>query len=100
MRLEWLEEAQREYIEIIHWRKLHAGTEAARKFHEKVQKALSPLCHFPDMGACKPESILDQLGFQLLFIDQYACVYRIEGETVFLYHFVDGRTNYIQNLFY
>ena len=40
-----------------------------------------------------------EYGFRALFVEQYVCVYRIEEETVYIYHFADARKKYIYHIF-
>jgi len=42
---------------------------------------------------------MGRYGFRALFIDQYVCVYKIEGETVYIYHLADARKNYMFHIF-
>ena len=47
---------------------------------------------FPEIGVLN-------YGFRAVFIDQFACVYKIEGDTVYIYHLADARKNYIYHIF-
>ena len=47
----------------------------------------------------KYDTLMGKHGFRALFIDQYACVYKIEGDTVYIYHLADARKNYIYHIF-
>ena len=40
-----------------------------------------------------------EYGFRALFVEQYVCAYRIEEETVYIYHIADARKNYIYHIF-
>ena len=40
-----------------------------------------------------------EYDFRALFVEQYVCAYRIEEETVYIYHFADARKNYIYHIF-
>ena len=42
---------------------------------------------------------MGRYGFRALFIDQYVCIYRLEGEIVYIYHLADARTNYMYHIF-
>ena len=54
---------------------------------------------FPERGFWfKYDTLMGKHGFGL-FIDQYACVYKIEGDTVYIYHLADARKNYIYHIF-
>ena len=51
------------------------------------------------MGVLREETLLGKHGFRALFIDQYACIYKIEGDIVYIYHLVDARRDYIYEIF-
>ena len=51
------------------------------------------------MGVLKYDTLMGKHGFRALFIDQYVCVYKIEADTVFIYHLADARKNYIYHIF-
>ena len=42
---------------------------------------------------------MGKYGFRALFIDQYVLVYKIQGETVYIYHLKDARKDYIYQIF-
>ena len=67
---------------------------SARKITDKIKHSLGNLTTHPHMGATFPDSELKREGYRKLICGQYLCVYRLIGETVFVYHIVDGRTNY------
>lgn len=46
------------------------------------------------MGVLKYDTLMGKHGFRALFTDQYVCVYKIEGDTVYIYHLADARKNY------
>ena len=99
MRIEWLYEAQAEYRDLLNYYKTKVGISAARQFSQRIINAVGNLETFPEMGVLREDLLLGKYGFRVLFIDQYACVYRIDGQTVFIYHLADARTNYIYHIF-
>lgn len=99
MKIEWLFEAQMEYRDLLGYYRETVGTESARKFAEKILNSVRFLEQFPEMGVLKDGTLLGRFGFRALFIGKYACIYRIEGQTVYIYHLADARTNYIYNIF-
>ena len=54
---------------------------------------------FPESGVLKRETLMGKYGFRALFIDQYVLVYKIQGETVYIYHLKDARKDYIYQIF-
>ena len=65
----------------------------------KVLNAVEQLGEFPELGVLRQDTLMGKYGFRALFVAQYVCVYRIEEETVYIYHFADARKNYIYHIF-
>ena len=99
MKVEWLYEAQMEYRNLLNYHKNTVGSESARKFAKNIMNSVRHLEKFPEMGVLREDKLLGRFGFRVLFIDKYACIYRINGDQVFIYHLADARTNYIYNIF-
>ena len=99
MKIEWLYEARMEFRELLLYHKTKVGTDSARKFSNRILASVRQLERFPEMGVLKKEYLVGRYGFRALFIDKYVCIYRIDGETVFIYHLSDARTNYIYRIF-
>ena len=99
MKIEWLYEARNEYRDILQFYKTEVGAKYARAFAEKVLSATKQLSRFPESGVLREETLLGRYGFRALFIDHYVCVYKIQGDTVYIYHLKDARQNYIFQIF-
>ena len=99
MKVEWLYEAQMEYRNLLSYHRNMVGKESARSFAKKIMESVRNLEKFPEMGVLREERLLGKFGFRVLFIDKYACIYRINENKVFIYHLTDARTNYIYNIF-
>ena len=99
MRVEWLYEAQQEFGDLLRYYRVTVGDKYARRFAEKILGAVEQLEIFPESGVLKTDTIMGRYGFRALFVDQYACIYRIDGDVVWIYHLVDARRNYIYNIF-
>lgn len=99
MKIEWLYEAQREYAELLSFYRSRVGTEAAWRFAAKILDQVENLSQFPQMGVLKQDTLMGKYGFRALFIGQCACIYKLQGDTVYIYHLTDARRNYIYNLF-
>lgn len=50
------------------------------------------------MGVLKYDTLMGKHDFRALFIDQYVCIYKIEMDTVYIYHFADARKNYLYHI--
>ena len=92
MKAEWLYEDQMEIRELLNYYKNKVGTDSARKFSHKILDSIRQLEQFPEMGVLKEERLLGKYGFRALFLGQYVCIYRIDGDTVYIYHLADART--------
>lgn len=99
MRVEWLSEARSEYRQFLQYYKTEVGLPYARKFATKILTSVNRLERFPEIGVLKYDTLMGKHGFRALFIDQYVCVYKIEGDTVYIYHLADARKNYIYHIF-
>ena len=99
MKVEWLSEAQNEFRGFLQYYKAEVGAPYARKFSDRILSSTEQLAQFPEMGVLKYDTLMGKHGFRALFIDQYVCVYKIEADTVFIYHLADARKNYIYHIF-
>lgn len=99
MTVEWLSEAQAEYKELFTYYKTKVGPESARRFSQRILRSVEQLALFPEMGVLKEERLLGKFGFRALFIGKYVCIYRVDGQTIYIYHLVDARTNYMYRIF-
>jgi len=93
-KLELLAPARSEMHEIARLHLELVGPASARKITDKIKHSLGNLTTHPHMGATIQDSELKREGYRKLICGHYLCVYRLVGETVFVYHIVDGRTNY------
>nr|WP_241426798.1 MULTISPECIES: type II toxin-antitoxin system RelE/ParE family toxin [Eubacteriales] len=84
---------------MLQYYKTEVGLPYARKFASKILTSVNQLERFPEIGVLKYDTLMGKHGFRALFIDQYACVYKIEGDTVYIYHLADARKNYIYHIF-
>ncbi len=82
-----LEEIARMHMDLV-------GPKSARKITERIYGALERLRDYPLMGMALPFRELQQWGYRKLICGNYLCIYRVIGETVYVYHIADGRTEY------
>ncbi len=92
--LKILKPAQLELEEIAHIHRELVGAESARKITDRIYSALEHLQRNPDMGVSCSNKMLQLEDYRMLICDHYLCVYRLLEQTVYVYHIVDGRTNY------
>ena len=93
-KLSILSAARREIHEIARLHMALVGPQSARNITNKLKKSLSLLKAQPHMGALIHDEVLRRAGYRMLISGIYLCVYRLIGNMVFVYHVVDGRTNY------
>lgn len=82
-----LEEIARLYLSLV-------GAESARKITNRIYDALEQLTRFPLSGPPMRETELRNLGYRFLVVEKYIVIYRLIGDTVFVYHIFDGRSDY------
>jgi len=93
-KLHILTPAQRELEEIALVHLELVGPGSARKITNRIYDVLALLQVSPNMGVSCADKPLKTQGFRMLICENYLCIYRLIGDTVFIYHFVDGRTDY------
>jgi len=82
-----LEDIGRKHLEIV-------GSVSAVKIVEKIYASMELLRCNPYMGISVDEDELKGLGFRKVISGMYICIYRLEGDKVYIYHVADGRTEY------
>ena len=93
-RLEILAPVRGEILEIARLHMELVGPNSARRITDKIKNSLERLQTYPLMGMALDEKDLRQMGYRKLICGNYLCFYRLVGETVFVYHIADGRTEY------
>jgi len=86
--------AKKELEEIAEYHFLVVGENSARRIVQKILNALERLEEFPLSCPRVPDEELKSQDYRILFCEQYICVYRLLGETVFVYHIASGATEY------
>jgi plasmid stabilization system protein ParE len=89
-----LKAAQEEMEEIGRMYTGLVGPKSARKIGRRLHEALGHLRDHPYMGVVLSEGELNQRGYRKLICGNYLCFYRLIGDTVYVYHVADGRTDY------
>lgn len=89
-----LEPAQRELEEIAQLHMNLVGPNSARKITDLILDTLSRLEMFPLSGHIPRDKELRGNGYRYVIAGKYICVYRVIGETAFVYHIAHGASNY------
>jgi plasmid stabilization system protein ParE len=92
--LEILAPARNEILEIARLHMELVGPESARKITAKIKDSLEHLRTHPHMGISLRDRMLQAEGYRMLICGNYLCIYKPLGDTVYIYHIVDGRSNY------
>lgn len=86
--------AQHEIEEIALLHMELVGPNSARKITNHIYNTLELLRTSPNVGVDCKDKPLRLEGYRMLICGNYLCIYRLIGDTVFVYHIVDGRMNY------
>ena len=82
-----LEEIARVYLEL-------AGVDSARKITGQILESLERLKTYPLSGSLPRDRWLREAGYRLLISGKYLAVYRLVGNSVFVYHIAHGASDY------
>lgn len=94
-KLVYLPPAQHDFEEIVKYHITEAGTPYARKIYSTMKTAINRLRDFPLMGQTHPDPILAANGYRKLVLTKnYVAVYKVIGDTVYIYAIVNGATDY------
>ncbi len=89
-----LEPAQRELEKIAQLHRNLVGPNSARKITNEIFDALSRLELFPLSGSLPRDKALLRDGYRYVIAGKYICVYRVLGDTVYVYLITHGASNY------
>ena len=70
------------------------GPESAKKITDKILAALERLKSFPLSCPLVPYKELAERGFRMLNCGKYVCIYKPQGNIVYVHHIVAAATNY------
>ena len=81
------------------WYFVQFGSETALKVSDHILDAVERLEMFPDSGSLLPDEWLNKQGYRMVICEKQVAIYRLIGQTVYIYHIADMKTEYTQ-LFY
>ena len=93
-KIEILAPAWKELEEIAEYRLLMVGRISAKKITDRILNALERLEEFPLSCLYVPDTELKSQDYRMLVCDKYVCIYRLLGDTVYVYHIAHGATEY------
>ena len=73
---------------------LQFSVESAMKVTEQILDSLERLESFPEFGSLTPDKWLNRKGYRMVISGRYVSIYRVIGETVYVYHIADTQTEY------
>jgi plasmid stabilization system protein ParE len=89
-----LENARQELKDIAAIHLELVGPRSAKKITDRILDGLELLCTSPNLGFKARDTELRSLGYRILIIGNYICIYRQIGDVIYVYHIVDGRRDY------
>ncbi len=74
---------------------------AATMMLEKLDRQISMLAEFPDLGAVLPDDDypLVQRGYRFIVVQPYLVFYRVVDQVVVIHRILHGRRDYLRELF-
>lgn len=69
------------------------------KVSDHILDAIERLEMFPDSGSLLPDGWLNKQGYRMVICEKQVAIYRLIGQTVYIYHIADTKTEYTK-LFY
>ena len=93
-RIEILAPAWKELEEIADYHLLMVGPISAKQITDRILDALERLEEFPLSCPYVPDPELKSQDYRMLVCDKYVCIYRLIGDTVYIYHIAHGATEY------
>ena len=93
-KIEILAPALKELEEIADYHLLMVGQISARKITDRILDALERLEEFPLSCPFVQDTELKSQDYRMLICDKYVCIYRLIGDTVYVYHIAPGATEY------
>lgn len=64
------------------------------KFYEEIQHSVMNLKDFPEMGVVPRYRALRLKDYRVLIVENYLVFYRVEEETIMVYHIVHAKQDY------
>lgn len=93
-KLETLAPAWSELEKIADYHLLMVGPVSAKNITDQILLSIERLKKYPLSGTAVFDDELNALGYRAVIGGKYVCVYRLIGDTVFVYHIVHGSRDY------
>ena len=94
-KLVYLTPAEQDLKEIVKFHLNRVGLQSARAIYQEIRKTILRLRDFPLLGQIHPDPLLAAENYRkLVLTDTYVAVYKVDGDTVYIYRVVNGATDY------
>lgn len=94
-KLVYLTPAEQDIREIIKFQITQVGVQSARGIYQNIRQTILRLRDFPLIGQIHPDPLLVAENYRkLVLTNTYVAVYRVNGDTVYIYRVVNGTTDY------
>lgn len=94
-KLVYLTPASEDFEEIVKYHIAQSGVQSGRKIYAVMKKGIEKLQEFPLMGQTHPDPLLAAEAFRKLVLTHtYVAIYKVIGDTVYIYRIVNGCTDY------
>lgn len=93
--LVYLTPASEDFEEIVKYHITQSGVQSGRNIYAAMKNGIEKLREFPLMGQTHPDPLLAAEAFRkLVLTSTYVAIYKVIGDTVYIYRIVNGRTDY------
>lgn len=93
-KLEILAPAWAELEDIAEYHLMMVGPVSAKNITDQILTSLERLKTYPLSGVAVMDDELNALGYRFVACGKYVCIYRVIGDTVFVYHIAHGSRDY------
>ena len=94
-KLAYLTPAEQDIKEIVKFHLNRVGVQSSRAIYQEIRKNIQRLRDFPLLGQIHPDPLLAAEDYRkLVLTDTYVAVYKVDGDTVYIYRVVNGATDY------
>ncbi len=90
----FLAPAWAELEEIADYHLIMVGPVSAKNITDQILTSLERLKTYPLSGVVVQDNELNLLGYRFVASGKNICIYRVIGDTVFVYHIVHGSRDY------
>ena len=94
-KLVYLTPVEQDLKEIVKFHLNRVGVQSSRAIYQEIRKNIQRLRDFPLLGQIHPDPLLAAENYRkLVLTDTYVAVYKVNGDTVYIYRVVNGATDY------